>query len=298
MPPSRRDIVAGLTMAATSGLATKARTQPAPKLARIIDDPRASSFDIGPDGNAWRVLVGLPDVPAPPEGYSAIIATDGNASFPGLWDGLQALAPDAPVVLIGVGYPTDYTIDTERRWFDLTSPGQPPQSMTERMMNKGQDRKTGGRRAFLDMIADSILPAVNQRVRLNMRDLTLYGHSLGGLFTLHALFTRPEVFARYVASDPSVWWNNGEALREAAAFAGGTRAAGGSLSPPLRLLIARSAALSPDNRLQSVPALVEILRDIDGLEVIYQPYPDETHGSLAGVMRDQVLLLHLGRLAG
>lgn len=298
MPPSRRDVLAGLTLAATSGLATKANSQPAPKLARIIDDPRASSFDIGPDGKAWRVLVGLPDVPAPPEGYSAIVATDGNASFPGLWDARQQLAPDAPVVLIGVGYPTDYTIDTERRWLDLTSPGQPPQTVAERMMNNGQDRETGGRDAFLGMIADSILPAVHQRVGLNMRDLTLYGHSLGGLFTLHALYTRSEVFARYVASDPSVWWNNGEALREAAAFAGGIEAAGGVVSPPIRLLIARSAALSTDNRLQSVPALVEILRGIDGLDVVYQPYPDETHGSLAGVMRDQVLLLHLGKLAG
>ena len=296
MPLSRRDILAGMTIAAASGLATAVTAQPTPNLARVIDDPRVSRFDIGPDGKAWRVFVGLPKVPAPPEGYSAIVATDGNASFPGLWDRREALAPDAPVVLIGIGYPTDYTVDTERRWFDMTSPGKPPQTMAERMMNNGQDREAGGREAFLDMIVKGILPAVAQRVTLNLRDLTLYGHSLGGLFTLHAFYTRPQGFARYVASDPSVWWNNGEALREAAAFAGGVQAAGGTASAPIRILIAQSSTLATASRLQSVSGLVEILKGIKGLDVIFQPYPDETHASLPGVMMTQALLFHLGRL--
>lgn len=296
MPPSRRDILAALTATIAGGIASKARAQPEPRKARIITDERASSFDIGPQDAGWRVFVGLPRMPAPADGYSAIIATDGNASFPGLWDRREKLAPDAPVVVIGIGYPTEYTVDTERRWFDLTSPGQPPTSPAELMMQTRPERRTGGRANFLQALADGILPAVASRVALNMQDLTLYGHSLGGLFTLHALYTRPTLFARYVASDPSIWWNNGEALREAAAFAGGIRAAGGDVVPPREVLVARSAALSNDSRLQSLPALVEILRDIDGLEVTYQSYPDETHGSLPGIMMDQALDLHLGRL--
>src|SRR5690606_6559257 len=36
---------------------------------------------------------------------------------------------------------------------------------------------------------------------------TLYGHSYGGLFVLHALRTQPGAFQRYVAASPSLWWN-------------------------------------------------------------------------------------------
>src|SRR5690606_33835581 len=39
------------------------------------------------------------------------------------------------------------------------------------------------------------------------------GHSLGGLCTLHALLTRPGRFSTYLASSPSVWWDDGHLAR-------------------------------------------------------------------------------------
>lgn len=96
MPPSRRDILAALTATIAGGIASKARAQPEPRKARIITDERASSFDIGPQDAGWRVFVGLPRMPAPADGYSAIIATDGNASFPGLWDRRRSWPPTRP----------------------------------------------------------------------------------------------------------------------------------------------------------------------------------------------------------
>ncbi len=46
----------------------------------------------------------------------------------------------------------------------------------------------------------------------------MLGHSLGGLFVLHALFTSPESFDRYVAGSPSLWWRGGMMLDAAAAL--------------------------------------------------------------------------------
>jgi predicted alpha/beta superfamily hydrolase len=41
----------------------------------------------------------------------------------------------------------------------------------------------------------------------------LGGHSFGGLFTLYALFRRPDAFAGYAPVSPSLWWA-GEQMAE------------------------------------------------------------------------------------
>ena len=41
------------------------------------------------------------------------------------------------------------------------------------------------------------------------------GHSLGGLFTLHALLDAPEMFQAYVAIDPALWWDDQLLVRRA-----------------------------------------------------------------------------------
>jgi len=48
---------------------------------------------------------------------------------------------------------------------------------------------------------------------------TLYGHSLAGLFCLNLLFEQPGSFRSFVASSPSIWWNDRAVLAGEAAFA-------------------------------------------------------------------------------
>ncbi|MGR5913571.1 hypothetical protein ACT7DA_04955 [Bacillus pacificus] len=40
------------------------------------------------------------------------------------------------------------------------------------------------------------------------------GHSLGGLFALHILFTNLNAFQNYFISSPSIWWNNQSVLEK------------------------------------------------------------------------------------
>lgn len=300
---SRRCLLAGLAAAATS----KAMAQePGPPgrsrnggAAEIITDPRATTFDVGPESAPWRIFVGLPDVPAPAEGYSAIISVDGNATFPLFWQHRQDKAPDAPVVLVGVGYPVDVRYDTDRRWYDLTSPAMAPTAPQPEPVRGPRDRPTGGRAAFLDMIESGVLPELQKRLPLNIKDMTLYGHSLGGLFVLHALFTRPKLFARFAAADPSTWWNAGEALKEASVFAGGIEAAGGRVAPAIKVLIASSGKSRRETatpRLRNTPEIVTLLSGMDGLDVTYRLHPDESHGSLTRPSTAEALDLHLGKI--
>jgi hypothetical protein len=65
----------------------------------------------------------------------------------------------------------------------------------------------GGADRFLAFLAEELIPHLDRSYRTApMR--VLVGHSLGGLFALHALAKRPELFTGYVIMEPAVWWNN------------------------------------------------------------------------------------------
>lgn len=72
----------------------------------------------------------------------------------------------------------------------------------------------GGADRFLAFLGDELLPRIDRDYRTApMR--VLIGHSLGGLFALHALDKRPGLFTGYVVMEPAVWWNNEREWREA-----------------------------------------------------------------------------------
>lgn len=284
MALDRRHLLSLLAATAALPAMAQPRREPPPK----IDHPRASHFAFGPEGGQWRIFVGLPAVPPPPQGYSVILSLDGAATFPHFWRHRETRAPQAPVILFAISYE-----GANRRWRDLTSRAMAPVTPIFGYRAAPRDRLTGGREAFLAMIEGGLLPELARRYPLDRSQTTLYGHSLGGLFVLHALFARPRLFARHAAADPSVWWNAGESQREAEAFAGGVAAAGGVIHPAIRLMIAQ-AGRARQNHPHDPTSLVRILSQVQGLEVIYRPYPQENHGSLMGPSTADALDLHLG----
>ncbi len=62
---------------------------------------------------------------------------------------------------------------------------------------------------FLAFIKKELIPFVESKYRVKKDDRTLVGSSLGGLFTLYALFHEPETFNRYVLTSPALGWDNG-----------------------------------------------------------------------------------------
>lgn len=54
------------------------------------------------------------------------------------------------------------------------------------------------------------MPVVTQKYQVDVEKQALFGHSLGGLFVLWTLFKRPDLFQYYLASSPSIWWNDHE----------------------------------------------------------------------------------------
>lgn len=165
-------------------------------------------------GRRYRLWLAWPRRAAPAGGHPLACLLDGNAVADTLGAAqLDALAEagDAPAIL-AIGPDSDLRFDVAQRAYDYTPPvrGDGPTWDDEALQRRG-----GGADAFLDFIAGRALPALAARAPLDARRHTLWGHSYGGLFVLHALLRRPLLFSRYAAADPSLWWQEGFILREA-----------------------------------------------------------------------------------
>jgi hypothetical protein len=76
---------------------------------------------------------------------------------------------------------------------------------------------SGGADKFLDFIQTELVPEIDKRYATHPYRI-LAGHSLGGLFATHAMIARPDLFNAYIASSPSLWWDDFHTLHQAQAF--------------------------------------------------------------------------------
>ena len=252
-------------------------------------------FDVAsPDGQrTWRVHVAVPKTEAPAAGWPAFWMLDGNAALVEFDEALlsELAAQPEPHALVFVGYPNDLRIDSEARMRDYTP------FAGERPVRDGSTAVGGGGAdAMLEIIERRIRPGLARHVAIDPARQTLWGHSLAGLFTLHALYTRAGMFDTYAAGSPSLWWGDGEMLgaRE-------QRFIDNNAGHPARVLIGlgegeRQSAVAhrdlSDRRVQvhmrriaaapldSAEKLAARLSAVDGLDVAYREFPALTHGPM------------------
>ena len=67
--------------------------------------------------------------------------------------------------------------------------------------------ESGGGANFLKFISDELIPYIENKYPVTQYR-TLIGHSYGGLFTIYTLVNQPNLFANYLAIDPSLDWDN------------------------------------------------------------------------------------------
>lgn len=168
----------------------------------------------------YRIMVALPQEPPSEGGYPIIYALDGDAVFATFAQAvqIQTRKPHGyePAIVVGIGYFSGEPFDMERRCFDFTMPADSG-NLPERP--GGRDwPENGGADGFLDFLELELMPEIERRFPANPEKRALFGHSLGGLFVLHALFTRPQLYRLYAAGSPSIWWNRHAVLEEIPAF--------------------------------------------------------------------------------
>ena len=67
--------------------------------------------------------------------------------------------------------------------------------------------QSGGADNFLSFMKNELFPFIETNYKADNKNRTLMGCSLGGLITLYALFTQPELFTGYAAASPAVGWD-------------------------------------------------------------------------------------------
>jgi hypothetical protein len=164
-----------------------------------------------------------PGRPAEGETYPVVYVLDGNTAFTITAQIARSLQsgpfPMPPTLVVGIGYHFETPEDQARlgllRIRDFTPCSD---ALLEAQYPEG-GQVCGGAAAFLDFIEGEVKPFVAARFPVDAGDQTLVGSSLGGLFTLYALFSKPDAFRRYVAVSPAIYWGEGALFTMEAALA-------------------------------------------------------------------------------
>jgi predicted alpha/beta superfamily hydrolase len=250
-------------------------------------------------GREYRIFVSKPSGQPGPSGYPVLYLLDGNATFPSAAVGvaLQSRRPDvtgvAPAIVVGVGYPIDDYLDSERRTYDYT-PAVVPEVLPPRP-DGSMWPQTGGAEGFLDFLEHELKPAIAREFAVDPARQGIFGHSFGGLFVLYALFTRPGTFRSYVAASPSIWFGDCFVLSARDAFMAGP--------PPVRpldLLItvgdredrardpegqspagaAKSDWVKRNRMVENATELARSLSAKPSVQVTFKRFEDENHSSV------------------
>lgn len=163
-------------------------------------------------GLAYRLFVARPLASAPDEGFPALYLLDGNAAFAAIT--ADSLSRYPGLAVIGIGFQTDTGLDFDARSRDytpapLSGSGLPPGSRRPK-------RPCGGAADFLAALTGEIIPFLEARIGIDPCRRTLWGHSYGGLFALHALAHGPCPFQRLSIASPTLWWDGGRIVEDLA----------------------------------------------------------------------------------
>lgn len=270
------------------------------------------------NGREYTVLVAWPSEPPPPGGYPSIYVLDPHTSFATTVECLRTRTPRAaatnvkPAVVIGIGYPTPDLQDRARRTFDFTPADMRNENHDDQEEQPhGAEPASGGGEQFLQTILGPITDAVTANFPLASDQRTVVGHSLGGLFVVSTLLTKPDAFRTYVAASPSIWWAPRAIMRAAASL--GDRV---DPSNPIRVLLtvgeyeqrlapwqtssteAESARARRSLR-RMVDRVHELARGLaaltaDGHRIEHIVWPEEDHASVLPMTISRALRTGLG----
>ena len=186
----------------------------------IVDHSEAHVLPRAANGRDYRITVGVPDSYAanPERRYPILYVTDGYWDYKLLKSIVGGLVYDKvipEIILVGIGYPGEAPDYGRLRRWDLTPVSDSPEDDA----NLGE---SGHAAEFLDVLERQIIPFVEGRYRVDSSYRVLGGSSLGGLFALYVMFTKPALFAGVHRAQP------GGAVRGrlAASSRGGVRQVG------------------------------------------------------------------------
>lgn len=144
--------------------------------------------------DSFYILVSIPDdYYSTDKRYPVLYVLDGDVAF-----GMAAsiarylqIGENIPeLIIVGIGYGAIDKLAGEKRRRDY----RPTQA--------------GDAENFLNFLEEELLPFIDNNYRTVPGERAINGYSIGGLFGLYTLFTKPEIFNRYIIGSPSLTWDN------------------------------------------------------------------------------------------
>ncbi len=240
--------------------------------------PTSGQWDMqaSQSGRQYRIFVAWPEAPAPASGYRVLYVLDANLMYLTAVEAVRAQtrsraqgrvgnagdADKALTVVVGIGYPPGADIPVERA-IDLSLPG---------VVEPDVPAGSGGGDAFLDFVEKDLKPVIEARFHIDRNRQAIVGHSLSGLFVLHALATRPEAFQIYLAASPSIWYANRAIRRELDTFVA-TRS---SPAFPIRALLS-AGELEGRDQVKNGREVATQLDALDSVDAQFVEFQGETH---------------------
>src|SRR5215217_6934179 len=140
--------------------------------------------------------------------YPVLYMTDGDAHMGHTASTIEFLTQNGRIPdLIVVG------VTNTDRTRDLT----PVKSSDKTPAGELRSPTSGGADNFLKFFETELIPLIEDQYRVQPYRI-LAGHSLGGLFTIHTMISKPGLFNSYIAVSPSLQWEHDEALKRAETY--------------------------------------------------------------------------------
>jgi predicted alpha/beta superfamily hydrolase len=206
--------LASLVLAAVNIHAADA--PPFPK--HVLGNTQIRMLPRSANGRDYQLYVALPysyDA-SPGRRYPVLYVCDGYWDFTLLNGFYGNLVWDKSVpefIIVGMGYQGEKPDYDALRRYDYTPAPVPAPDDFKGLSHSGHAAE------FLDVVEKQIVPFVEREYRGDPGYRVLGGSSLGGLFTLYAMFAKPGLFKAYIAPSPAVNWANDWLFDYEAAFA-------------------------------------------------------------------------------
>jgi predicted alpha/beta superfamily hydrolase len=188
-----------LSLAFLFGALQAQAADPAPAYpAHTIPNTQLRALPKNADGRTYQLHIHLPGSFAkePKRRYPVLYVTDGYWDFATVVASYNNLAYDKVVpefIVVGLGYAGDNLDYGELRGWELSPVKLGPLAFG-----------TGHADKFIASLQKDIFPLLEREYRGDAAQRYLAGSSLGGLFTLHAMYAKPELFKGYIAASPAV----------------------------------------------------------------------------------------------
>lgn len=217
--------------------------------------------------------------------YPVLFSLDANVKFgliSNVVNNLGTLTKELPeIIVVGIAYPIkgleDWVIGRNRDMTPTSVPEHEKFWVDRLSQATGRDDivvQSGNADKFLAFIREELIPFIESEYRVFSKDRALHGTSLGGLFTLYALFQHPETFQRYFAGSPSISWDEDYMYKLENNFAASHK------DLPVRLFMC-VGGLESEKYINNMNKMADLLssREYPNFKLKTILFENETHGS-------------------